>query len=69
MDFQLLGDVEDVELIAANLSIRERKDLRSGSVDVVGGSSKGWRWCSSQTAKSAALKYIGMRPMVWAGAR
>jgi hypothetical protein len=29
MDFHLLGDVGDIELIAANLSIRERKDLKS----------------------------------------
>ena len=28
MDFHLLGDVEDIELIAANLSIRERKNLK-----------------------------------------
>ena len=28
-DFQLLGDVEDVEPIAVNLSIRERKTLRA----------------------------------------
>lgn len=29
MDFHLLGDVGDIELIAANLSIRERKGLRA----------------------------------------
>ena len=28
MDFHLLGDVGDIELIAGNLSIRERKDLK-----------------------------------------
>ena len=28
MDFHLLGDVGDIELIAANLSIRERKNLK-----------------------------------------
>jgi len=28
MDFQLLGDVTDIESIAANLSIRERKILK-----------------------------------------
>ena len=28
MDFQLLGDVRDIEPIAVNLSIRERKNLR-----------------------------------------
>jgi hypothetical protein len=27
-DFQLLGDVEDIERIAANLSIRERNNLQ-----------------------------------------
>jgi len=29
MDFQLLGDVEDIEQIAVNLSIRERKKLKA----------------------------------------
>ncbi|OFV99632.1 MAG: hypothetical protein A3H28_14515 [Acidobacteria bacterium RIFCSPLOWO2_02_FULL_61_28] len=29
IDFQLLGDVKDIELIAINLSIRERKNLQS----------------------------------------
>ena len=29
MDFQLLGDVEDIEPIAVNLSIRERKKLKA----------------------------------------
>ena len=29
MDFQLLGDVKDIEPIAVNLSIRERKSLKS----------------------------------------
>jgi hypothetical protein len=28
MDFHLLGDITDVEPIAANLSIRERKNLK-----------------------------------------
>ena len=42
---------------------------RTGLVDVVGGNSRGWRWCGSQTVKSAALKYIGTRPMAWADAR
>ena len=28
-DFQLLGDVKDIELIAVNLSIRERRKLKS----------------------------------------
>ena len=29
MDFQLLGDVGDIEPIAGNLSIRERKNLKA----------------------------------------
>ena len=29
IDFQLLGDVKDIEPIAVNLSIRERKSLQS----------------------------------------
>ena len=29
MDFELLGDVKSIEPIAVNLSIRERKSLRS----------------------------------------
>ena len=29
VDFQLLGDVRDIERIAVNLSIRERRDLQS----------------------------------------
>jgi hypothetical protein len=29
MDFQLLGDVKDIEPIAVNLSIRERKKLKA----------------------------------------
>jgi hypothetical protein len=29
MDFQLLGDVKDIEPIAVNLSIRERKTLKA----------------------------------------
>ena len=29
MDFQLLGDVKDIEPIAVNLSIRERKNLKA----------------------------------------
>ena len=29
MDFQLLGEVEDIESIAVNLSIRERQKLKS----------------------------------------
>ena len=28
MDFHVLGDIRDIELIAANLSIRERKNLK-----------------------------------------
>ena len=28
MDFHLLGEIRDIEPIATNLSIRERKDLR-----------------------------------------
>ncbi len=63
MDFQLLGDVKNIQPIAVNLSIRERKNLRPGSADAVGGSSKGWRWCGSRTVKSAALNYIGTRPI------
>jgi hypothetical protein len=50
MDFHLLGEIRDIEPIAANLAIRERKNLsNSGSGDVVGGNSREWRWCGSRT--------------------
>ena len=29
MDFQVLGDIEEVEPIAINLSVRERKNLKA----------------------------------------
>ncbi len=29
VDFELLGDVEDIEPVAVNLSIRERKNLKA----------------------------------------
>lgn len=69
MDFELLSDVNDIEPIAVNLSIRERKSLKSRSADAVGASFKAWRWSGFPTEKSASLNYIGTRPMVWAGAR
>jgi hypothetical protein len=62
MDFQLLGDVGDIELIAANLSIRERKDLKARFGGRRWRKLKAPRWCSFQTVKFAGLKYIGMRP-------
>jgi hypothetical protein len=33
MDFHLLGDVRDIEPIAANLSVRERKTQRPPRTD------------------------------------
>ena len=69
MDFQLLGDVKDIEPIAVNLSIRERKNSRPASAGIVGGSSKAWRWSGSPTVKFATLRCIGMRPMAWVDAR
>ena len=70
MDFELLGDVENIEPIAVNLSIRERKSLKSPfSGDVVGGSSEVRQWSGFPTVKSAAQKYIGMRLTAWADAR
>jgi len=70
IDFQLLGNVTDIEPIAVNLSIRERKSLKSRF--------GGRRW---RKLKGVALVrfpngevhraelHCGMRPMAWAGVR
>lgn len=42
MDFELIGEISDIETIAVNLSIRERDSLKA-SYEVVGGeSSRVW---------------------------
>jgi hypothetical protein len=56
MDFHLLGEIRGIEPIATNLSIRERKNLKSRF--------GGYRW-----VKSISLNCTGTRPMVWDGAR
>jgi len=54
---------------AANLSIRERNNLRVRFGGRRGRKLKGVALVRFPNGKSTALSYIGMRPMAWVGAR
>ena len=69
MDFELIGELSDVEPIAVNLSIRANADLKARH----GG--RRWRklkasaWSACPTAASAGVKSTGTRLMASARGR
>jgi hypothetical protein len=68
-DFELLGELTAIEIIAVNLSVRERRRLR----DQFGG--RRWRQLKGvgrvrfPNRRSAWLRSTGMKRTVWAGGR
>jgi len=63
MDLRLVGDVKDIEPIAVNLSIRERKKLEARFGERRWRKLKGVALVRFPTVKFATLSYIGTRPM------
>jgi hypothetical protein len=63
MDFRLLGDVEDIEPIAVNFSIRERNRLKSQ----YGG--RRWRKLKGVALVRFPNGEVCREPMVWAAGR
>jgi hypothetical protein len=61
MDFRLLGEIGEIETIAANLSIRERNSLKVRFGGRRWRSLRAWRWYGSRTVKSIAPNYTGER--------
>ena len=69
MDFEIIGQIADVEIITTGGSIREFHRLGKIYGQGAGGSSRGQLWYGSRTASSPELRYTGMRRMALVGRR
>ena len=69
MYFEIIGEIENIEEIAAGGRIRESCGFRSSMEQVDGVNSRGWPWFGFRVARSARLNCIGMKPTVSAKRR
>jgi hypothetical protein len=61
--FEVIGDIEQVETIAAGPSVKVRAFLRKVYGAVGGGSGRGSRLSASRMEISVEWSYIGTKPM------
>ena len=68
-DFELLGELTDIEIIAVNLSIRERRRLKERFGGRRWRKLKGVGLCVFLTARPVWPSYTDMKPTALAGGR